>query len=679
MRDVNGKNHFDLWLLHQLWRLPALQGLHGHALALNLQETSISCQRSWRTKPKSSRKTACKCYQLLTLGSGGDSTTGSFHVTGYPYAPLGPFATLFCGIGGADWLSICSVSQSFDETHSLNLNRVNELLERPESTGYRRRTSEGTATPPLLELNEQDEIALQIALYDLLRRYGGRGPFPPSEFRQVMKDRSKYLEILSYWDQEGRDWKVQGHHVEDWIQFREHQRRMRERGSFAAYASQVQALLLEESFKKDVHLHEDPGEQDDLTTWAEYLALKYGVQHAHLRAATKGQRLLEQEWKRMQDAGILRPSDTPSSLSDSRAVAAEERQVQTSTRALRAAEATLHASQARQHTGAHIESLKLKVEELRQSLDVSLRRSSVIRRYCWLSKDVTESANEAERLGKFIRWMLQQVPMIEEEMQHVPRANQATMTPYRNPVWPESTTVFGPSGHSPWAEEVIAERVSYLEARLRGEDADALAYESDGTADALVESQATLFGHGVAPGKSTEPEKGAHLTADSAIPSDKAAGSNKKSPAACDAGVSQPPTLPLRDLDLEKVGGAPAAERRDGVGGAACSIAGADPGPGRAPSPMVPTRSREDAHHTEAPRPPAAEHEKDKSEKTRFRWLRVGWYIPGRVLSFAMYCVRRLDSTWKSVLERIGRIRRPSARSVKGVNKRTCDEEHGYN
>lgn len=360
-------------------------------------------------------------------------------------------------------------------THAfpVDLDRVSQrLLERPDRIERpRRSTDESLPTPPLLDLNVVDEVARQIGLNYLLVQDGGRAPFPVSEIMQVMEDPGQYADILSYWDSDGLHWKAQGHHLVDWIQFREAQRQGRKQGAFSRHDSQVRAILSRHNFDKQIQLTEDPSQQDPLSTWAEYLALKYRAYDRHQRAYQRKQQHFDREWKKLQGAGIVPASDTPDDFNGKRIAAAQEQKVRKARTALQSAEAKLQSAKAAHDSEERILELQARIVQLQQTLDAAKKGSSMMTAFLDATSGYWGLQKESQRQEKFLKWMLQQVPIIEQEMEDAEgRSKRSPEEPYRNPVWPESNTIFSPSGHSPWAYAYINEDITFMERRLRGED-----------------------------------------------------------------------------------------------------------------------------------------------------------------------------------------------------------------
>ncbi|KAK3373231.1 hypothetical protein B0T24DRAFT_666528 [Lasiosphaeria ovina] len=59
-----------------------------------------------------------------------------------------------------------------------------------------------------------------------------------------------------------------------------------------------------------IQYHEDPGQQDQVTTWLEYLAYEYALHYRHRLLIKNGRSKHDQEWKKLVHSNVLRPLET---------------------------------------------------------------------------------------------------------------------------------------------------------------------------------------------------------------------------------------------------------------------------------------------------------------------------------------------------------------------------------
>jgi hypothetical protein len=149
------------------------------------------------------------------------------------------------------------------------------------------------------------ELKEQTKYYNMLIREGGRPSHPVSLGRDVLEHPGEYREILSYWqlrnnDAEGRVWNVFGSELSEWRKFREYQRRSRllkTENRLDVYSQQLHSRLTRHGFMQSVQLHEDPKQQDRLTTWIEFLNFEYKIYDFYTGTIKRFQPQVDEAWK----------------------------------------------------------------------------------------------------------------------------------------------------------------------------------------------------------------------------------------------------------------------------------------------------------------------------------------------------------------------------------------------
>jgi hypothetical protein len=269
--------------------------------------------------------------------------------------------------------------------------------------------------------------------YNTLVNEGGRPSHPVGLGRDILENPGEYREILSYWqidnhDREGRVWRVFESQMCEWRMFRKRQRSMREQGRFPAYCQQLQDRLRRHGFERPFQLVEDLERQDKLATWTEFLNYEYRKYDKHVNAAKRLQSRHDEAWEKLVDANVLKPFETEESLwvfgfgLESEETEAEKA-VESATSIVKSAEKDLLKAQS---TGLSRRSLSLMEQKLsaaRSKLAVTTELLEWIRKRCNLirgfwheAKPYRSAKREAEDKSILLRWILQQVPLIELEL-----------------------------------------------------------------------------------------------------------------------------------------------------------------------------------------------------------------------------------------------------------------------
>ncbi|KAF2185518.1 hypothetical protein K469DRAFT_726674 [Zopfia rhizophila CBS 207.26] len=285
----------------------------------------------------------------------------------------------------------------------------------------------------------------QTEAYHALINNGGRPSHPLSLLKDIVKNLGEYREILSFWQDRGKpeDWKVFIIQLSRWEDFRRLQRFARghrrfagyriggrgiddeddwqylwrrkkedysdeqiesfvgrqqpttnEEGRFPMYVRAVKDRLTKHGFTRTFQLDEDPARQDRLTTWIEYLGYEYWWYDQYALSKRQQQRL-DNAWKKLVDAKVLRPFETQEFICsiESGFLERSERE--------RAEEAVESAKSA------------VMLVEAQSGLDAAEKEYDSIKRRHSLIYEFTERTKNNRIL---LRWMLQQLPLIELEL-----------------------------------------------------------------------------------------------------------------------------------------------------------------------------------------------------------------------------------------------------------------------
>ncbi|KAI1733524.1 hypothetical protein F4680DRAFT_454864 [Xylaria scruposa] len=333
------------------------------------------------------------------------------------------------------------------------------LLENP--SGY----SSGDTTPPRIP----DEV-LEREYYNTLVREGGRPSYSVDLIDEVLQHPLSHWDMLRPWveyppdedpdpeEEEGlRELSALLPQLMNWIRFRRWQRHNRKdyigfdssyahvRGEERAFPDcneAVKTLLAEYDFTRPFQLHKDPTQQDRLTTWIEYLGYQCWV---HLRCTQRIKRMkpaYDIAWKNLVDSNVLRPFETEEYVLDTWKCGPQHqsdrdeatRAVESAKRAAKVVVASMY-NDAHNPKGARLTSqqrmqrmlaAKSRLETATESLALVKKRNDLVTEFRQaigplgaigaLAGDgyVTLTRN-AKSCSLRIRWILDQVPLIEAE------------------------------------------------------------------------------------------------------------------------------------------------------------------------------------------------------------------------------------------------------------------------
>lgn len=242
----------------------------------------------------------------------------------------------------------------------------------------------------------------------------------------------EYREIVSFWqkpsdnDHEAFCFSEQ---LKRWDIFRDSQRLGRERMYIYIYT--LNKRLTKHGFTRTFHLDQDPMQQDNLTSWIEYLNYEYRWHDEFIYLIKSGQRSYDRAWNRLVDSKVLIPGETEEFICGHEIVselAGEMRRAESKVR-LATSAVTMYES----HIDlGHSESLQTRLLEALIDLDTAQkerdlisRRSTVINKFLKRTMYLRYWKKRLDHHSILLRWVLQQIPIIELEL-NPPNTNQET-------------------------------------------------------------------------------------------------------------------------------------------------------------------------------------------------------------------------------------------------------------
>ncbi|PQE30160.1 ankyrin 2,3 unc44 protein [Rutstroemia sp. NJR-2017a WRK4] len=289
----------------------------------------------------------------------------------------------------------------------------------------RQLSPESRRTPPPIGEEEEEEVDLEEekAIYNTLVEEGGRPSHPFSIARSIIENPGEYREIAEYWHDNVLSWRVLGLQLDNWRAFRGWQVRNRGDGRFKKYAEDVRKGLVAHGFTRSFKLEEDPARQDKLTTWFEYLDYEYWWYDKDVRVVERYQQQYDEAWKELK-SHHLKPSETEELIWDPGYCLelmytlrnAEGGVAEAESRVKWAEKRTLEWVYCVEDSLQKVQEAKLSLVEAQQEFDSMKLRDDEIRLFKNKYWKFHLAKQGAARRTKLLRWILQQIPLIEEEM-----------------------------------------------------------------------------------------------------------------------------------------------------------------------------------------------------------------------------------------------------------------------
>ncbi|KAK1768843.1 hypothetical protein QBC33DRAFT_557604 [Phialemonium atrogriseum] len=310
----------------------------------------------------------------------------------------------------------------------------------------------GNTTPGL----DDDVVCREIEseAYSDLVNDGGRPLYPIDLLGQVSRAAEEYREMLRPWQnplEARKPWEVFHRQLRRWRDFRKWQndnrgleeddggfpsyvertkleerkwaweleqaQRQRQRyfcrehgcDGFPDYVEAVRRRLAQHNFTRPFQLHEDPTQQDKLTTWIEYLNFECWWLDRYTRTIQRLKPDHDKAWQDLVDLKVLRPGETNESIrTDASAMRGEAEKEQAKNAVQRAKSEALRVyTLTQKEPGRSRFSRSTHIDDRRCYGQIVFGKRSV---------GVAQKTRDAARHTILLQWVLEQAPLIEAEM-----------------------------------------------------------------------------------------------------------------------------------------------------------------------------------------------------------------------------------------------------------------------
>jgi len=214
-------------------------------------------------------------------------------------------------------------------------------------------------------------------------------------------------------------------YVSGYRQWREFVQHTTNGSGFPEYVEALKERLAKHGFTGTFQLDKDLARQDKLTTWIEYLGYEYWLHDQYGPLKRRRQRI-DEAWEELVDSNVLRPGETHEDLCGDAGFqrASEEENSKTAVRSAESAvssakRATSKSQKSRlplQQLQQRLATAQSKLEAAKKRHESIMRRNDRISEYFLQTKSSRIAKREAEHHGKLLRWVLQQLSLIELEL-----------------------------------------------------------------------------------------------------------------------------------------------------------------------------------------------------------------------------------------------------------------------
>ena len=308
------------------------------------------------------------------------------------------------------------------------------------------------------EEDYRHDLEEETDYYNTIIREGGRPSHPVNLGCDILEDPGEYREILSYWqlhngDGENRKWKVFRSQMSEWQIYLEYRRKHRQEGRFPTYATKLESTFARHEFTRPYKLDKDLERQDKLTTWIEFLGYEYSIYDTYVANLRLRQAMYDEAWKELVDSQVLRPHETEEfvcSTASKYQHAGEEKRassaVESAKSAVRAAEKAITelglSKLPERDPRNRLAAAQSELDSAIKSLELIKRRNDLVYEFFTKTGQMKLVNNKimlsyqgikkkAERRTILLRWILQQIPLLELELSlsKVPENNASQENP----------------------------------------------------------------------------------------------------------------------------------------------------------------------------------------------------------------------------------------------------------
>ena len=203
------------------------------------------------------------------------------------------------------------------------------------------------------------------------------------------------------------------------------------RYEYPDYTKAVKKLLEQHGFTQSFQFHEDPAQQDKLTTWIEYLGFEYWQLEWSTRSIKCLQLKYDGAWETLVDSGVLRLDETAEFLRTDESGFRCEHEIEQAKKAVKTAKSAAgvvlitterarndphRSTLTRPERQRMITEAHTRLDAAQASLKSIKRRADLITNFVCGTWDYKTAEKDADYHSILVRWMLEQLPLVEAEL-----------------------------------------------------------------------------------------------------------------------------------------------------------------------------------------------------------------------------------------------------------------------
>ncbi|KAI0595525.1 hypothetical protein F4775DRAFT_595133 [Biscogniauxia sp. FL1348] len=185
-------------------------------------------------------------------------------------------------------------------------------------------------------------------------------------------------------------------------------------GDFPGYIQAIKRCLEDHGFKKPVQLLKDPGQQDNLTTWIEYLGYEYFWYDRILGELEPLQPHYDEQWKKLVDYKVVSPYETRETSELLRIKKRIEDELLAAKLDRNLLDQWLDELSPQDYHDRLYEA-EFRILHAREAKRLYVAREYRIKEFDTETREYQEIKDELERCGYLVRWIQEQIAQIEEE------------------------------------------------------------------------------------------------------------------------------------------------------------------------------------------------------------------------------------------------------------------------
>lgn len=219
-----------------------------------------------------------------------------------------------------------------------------------------------------------------------------------------------------------------GSQLADWLGFLEHRRSARKQGRFSTYCQRLRDRLVKRGFERSFEPCEEVGQQDEMATWIEFLDYKYCLYDETARFMSSHQHRRDEAWHRLVGSKVLQSDETEESLDGwlSHQLQKDEIDARNNMKSAEKDLLTAKCSGLSERNTSRMEAAKSMLATTATSLILASKRRKLIRDFMKQTRSYRIAKNNKNRQSILLRWILEEIPLIESELSAANGARDGT-------------------------------------------------------------------------------------------------------------------------------------------------------------------------------------------------------------------------------------------------------------